>query len=114
MSSTPQNPSSVSLPALRRQASAVRAACRKTARADLCGGRWATGVPTATRSFDRRDVWFDPLDYERAVVVDAEGERKRTRPLSGVNGEVRSKKTLTGPALLEMPDKSLIGTWRPF
>jgi hypothetical protein len=35
-----------------------------------------------------RDVWVEPLDYERAVVVDAEGQRKRTRPLSGVNGEV--------------------------
>src|SRR5262249_41927349 len=39
---------SVSLPALRRQASAVRAACGSAARADPCGGRWVTGVPTAT------------------------------------------------------------------
>src|SRR5580700_8353491 len=38
----------VSLPALRRQASVVRAACSNAARADLCGRRWATGVPTAT------------------------------------------------------------------
>jgi hypothetical protein len=37
------------------------------------------------------------------VVVDAEGRRKRTRPLSGVKGKsARSKKDLTGPALLEM------------
>jgi hypothetical protein len=49
------------------------------------------------------------------VVVDAEGERKRTRPLAGVNGEVckekgkklwkERKKTLTPLALLEMDDK---------
>jgi len=32
-----------------------------------------------------------PTDYERAVVVDADGERKRTRPLAGVNGEVCKK-----------------------
>jgi len=25
-----------------------------------------------------------PTDYARAVVVDAQGQRKRTRPLSGV------------------------------
>jgi hypothetical protein len=40
------------------------------------------------------------------VLVDAEGQRERTRPLSGVNGEVckkrKKKKNLTGPALLEM------------
>jgi hypothetical protein len=46
------------------------------------------------------------------VVVDAEGQRKRTRPLSGVNGEVckkrkeickkQGKKALTGPTFLEM------------
>jgi len=33
-----------------------------------------------------------PLDYERAVVVDAAGQRKRTRPLAGVNGEVCKEK----------------------
>jgi hypothetical protein len=47
------------------------------------------------------------------VVVDADGERKRTRPLAGVNGEVckkgkklweERKKDLTPPALLEMDD----------
>jgi hypothetical protein len=31
------------------------------------------------------------MDYERAVVVDADGERKRTRPLSEVNGGVCEK-----------------------
>jgi hypothetical protein len=51
------------------------------------------------------DGWVEPLDYERAVVVDAERQRKRTRPLSGVNGEVCQKtenKELTGPALLAL------------
>jgi hypothetical protein len=44
------------------------------------------------------------------VVVDAVGQRKQTRPLSGVNGEVckksveKEKKDLTEPALLEMDD----------
>src|SRR6266403_163257 len=74
MAPTPQNSSPISLLTLRRQASAIGAACGNAARADLCGERWATGVPTAT----------EPLDYERAVVVDAEGQRKRTRPLSGI------------------------------
>src|SRR6266850_7136605 len=32
------------------------------------------------------------------------GPGKRTRPLLEVNREVRSKKDLTGPTLLEMPD----------
>jgi hypothetical protein len=48
---------SVSLRALRRQTSAVKAACRKTARADLCGGRWATGVPTATLKFRIEEMY---------------------------------------------------------
>jgi hypothetical protein len=48
------------------------------------------------------------------VVVDAEGERKRTGPLAGVNGEVykekgkklwkERKKDLTPKTLLEMDD----------
>jgi hypothetical protein len=40
-------------------------------------GPWAL-LPWRTKSFntpwersDRRDVWVEPLDYERAVVVDA-------------------------------------------
>src|SRR5207237_211772 len=33
--------------ALRRQTPEVGAVCGNTARTDLCGGRWATGVPTA-------------------------------------------------------------------
>jgi hypothetical protein len=36
------------------------------------------------------------------VVVDAEVNKEQGRPLYGVNGEVRSKKDLTGPTLLEM------------
>src|SRR5882672_5660193 len=48
MAPTTQNSSPVSLLTLRRQVSAVGAACGNAARADLCGGRWATGVPTAT------------------------------------------------------------------
>ena len=36
------------------------------------------------------------------MVVDAEVNKEQGRPLLGVNGEVRSKKDLTGPALLEM------------
>ena len=44
------------------------------------------------RSFDRRDGWVEPLDYERAVVVEADGQRKQTRPLAGVNGEVCKEK----------------------
>jgi hypothetical protein len=35
----------------------------------------------------------EPLDYERAVVVDAAGQRKRTTPLSRVNEEVCLKKS---------------------
>jgi hypothetical protein len=35
--------------ALGRQVSAVRAVGGSSACTDLCGGRWATGVPTATR-----------------------------------------------------------------
>jgi hypothetical protein len=31
-------------------------------------------------------------DYQRAVVVEAEVKEEQGRPLSGVNGEVRSKK----------------------
>ena len=36
-------------PALRRQVSKVGAVCRNSARTDLCGGRWVTSVPTATK-----------------------------------------------------------------
>ena len=50
-----------------------------------------------------------PKDYERAVVVDAEVNKEQGRPLLGVNGVVRSKKDLTEPTLLEMPDKSYQG-----
>ena len=37
-------------------------------------------------------VGSNRIDYERTVVVDAEGQTKRTRPLSGVNGEVCPQK----------------------
>jgi hypothetical protein len=37
------------LGAVCRQASKIRAVCVSSARTDLCGGRRATGVPTATR-----------------------------------------------------------------
>jgi hypothetical protein len=59
-----------------------------------------------------------PTDYERAVVVDADGETKRTRPLTGVNGEVckkkrkklwkERKKDLTEPVLLEMGARGVL------
>ena len=48
MASAAQHSSPVSLHTLRRQVSAVGAACGNAARADLSGGRWVTGVPTAT------------------------------------------------------------------
>src|SRR5437879_2267719 len=44
----PKDSSSLSPFALRCQASAVRAVCGSSASTDPCGGRWATGVPTAT------------------------------------------------------------------
>jgi hypothetical protein len=37
------------------------------------------------------------------VVVEAEVKDEQGRTLFGVNREVRSKKDLTGPTLLEMP-----------
>jgi len=60
-----------------------------------------------------------PTDYERAVVVNAEGQGKRTRPLLRVNGAVckkkrkKRKKDLTRPALLEMCDYGFIGRLSP-
>jgi len=44
------------------------------------------------------------MDYERAVVVEAEVNRTRKTTLR-VTGEVRPKKDLTGPTLLEMSEK---------
>src|SRR2546423_3465645 len=43
------NSPSPSQPALQRQASEVTAVCSNSARTDPCGGRRATGVPTATK-----------------------------------------------------------------
>src|SRR6266481_3693861 len=48
MDSKCQDPASASECALRRHSSKVGAVCSNPARTDLCGGRWATGVPTAT------------------------------------------------------------------
>src|SRR5258707_9706253 len=49
MDSKCQDPASASECALRRHSSKVGAVCSNPARTDLCGGRWATGVPTATK-----------------------------------------------------------------
>jgi len=38
------------------------------------------------------------------VVVEASAIEEQGRPLFGVKGEVRSKRDLTEPTLLEMPD----------
>src|ERR1700756_2671320 len=54
------HPASLSQPALRRQTSEVRAACSNPARAAPCGGRQATGVPTATGTF-----WGEPLRWHK-------------------------------------------------
>ncbi len=59
------------------------------------GGRWATGVPTATRSFDRRDVWVGLKPSERLQASRGRRcreQRKRQRPLARVNGIVCPKK----------------------
>jgi len=89
MAPTTQNSSPVSLLTLRRQASAVGAACGNAARADLCGGRWATGVPTATGLKNR------PKDYRRAVVVNAkkneQEEKRKRKTLLGEKKEVSLK-----------------------
>src|SRR5216683_7594897 len=67
------------------------------------------------RQFASEEVCQDYLAACRwPVVVDAESQRKRTRPLSGVNGEVcgkRRKKDLTAPALLEMDGSAFIETY---
>jgi len=38
-----------------------------------------------------RSDWSRPIDYERAVVVEARVKEEPGRPLFGVTGEVRSK-----------------------
>src|SRR6266478_7996191 len=96
MAPTPQNSSPISLLTLRRQASAIGAACGNAARADLCGERWATGVPTATG--------LKPTERLRA----SRGRRCKGREITTKTtlwSERRSalKKGLTGPTLLEMP-----------
>jgi len=61
------------------------------------------------RNTDRRDVWVGLKPIERLRTSRgrrcAEVKTEQGRPLSGVNGEVRSKKDLTGPTLLEMSGK---------
>src|SRR5208282_365052 len=86
MAPTPQNSSPLSLLTLRRPASAIGAACGNAARADLCGGRWATGVPTATG--------LNPPDrLQTSRGRRCSGSTKSgTRLLSGVKGEVCSEK----------------------
>src|SRR5258708_2390423 len=49
MDSECEDPASASECALRRHSSEVGAVCSNPARTDLCGGRWETGVPTATK-----------------------------------------------------------------
>src|ERR1700680_4833259 len=92
-----QNSSPLSLLTLRRQASAVGAACGNAARADLCGGRWATGVPTATG--------LKPIERLRTSRDRRCRGQRRTRKTT-LRSERSSalKKDLTGPTLLEMSD----------
>src|SRR4026209_1405122 len=54
MDSKCKDPASASECALRRHSSKGGAVCSNPARTDLCGGRWASGVPTAKESW--RDV----------------------------------------------------------
>jgi hypothetical protein len=59
------------------------------------------------RSLDRRDAWVGlnrPLDYERAVLVEAEVSEQDNEDHSPEwsGRSVRKKKDLTGPTLLEM------------
>src|SRR3984885_7358642 len=59
--------------------------------------------------WDRRDVWvgLKPTERLQASRGRRQGRRtRRTKTLSEVNGEVRLKKRLTQPTLLEMSGKS--------
>src|ERR1700733_3008881 len=95
MAPSAQNSSSISLLPLRRQISAVGAACGNAARADLCGGRWATGVPTATglKPTER-------LRTSRGRRSRGQRRARKTTPRSERDSAL--KKNLTGPTLLEM------------
>src|SRR6266478_4275930 len=96
MAPTSQNTSPVSLLTFRRQASAVGAACGNAARADLCGGRWATGVPTATG--------LKPTERLRASRGRrCKGRERTTKTTLWSEGRSALKKGLTVPTLLEMP-----------
>src|SRR5580704_18795290 len=58
-------------------------------------------------SWDRRDVWvgLKPTERLQASRGRRQGQRtRRTKTLFEVNGEVRFKKRLTQPTLLEMKD----------
>jgi hypothetical protein len=49
-----------------------------------------------------RSVWVEPLDYEWAVVVDAERQRKQNKTTRGSEWRSVLKKSLPESALLEM------------
>src|SRR6516165_10644995 len=70
------HPSSLSQSALRRQTSEVRAACSNPARADPCGGRQATDVPTATLTFG-----VNPSRGTLAIVLNPDSSAWGQRPL---------------------------------
>ena len=67
--------------AILRQASAVRAVCGKTARTDLCEGRRATAVPTATTHSgnDGKDSSEEELATDKAPINTDEKEDDGTQ-----------------------------------
>ena len=65
--------------ALRRQSSEVRAVCGSTARTDLCGGRRATGVPTANGSRRKAEGWLI-ADYEDSAGFGSAAIRDAAQP----------------------------------
>src|ERR1700735_2249953 len=64
------------------------------------------------RSFDRRDVWVGPKPTARLQTSRGHRHRAKEIPrrktLFGVDGGVRFKNDLTGPALLEMSGNATI------
>ncbi|MGO8879984.1 MAG: integrase core domain-containing protein, partial [Desulfomonilaceae bacterium] len=58
-----------SLCAFLRHSPKVGAVCGNSARTDLCGGRWVTGVPTATESMaearEALNAYFEYYNCER-------------------------------------------------
>src|SRR5258706_16111143 len=73
MDSECEDPASASQRALRRQVSEVGAVCSNSARTDLCGGRWATGVPTATEVVEGRQRRRSRLRHHRESIVGGAG-----------------------------------------